>query len=189
LEGKANLTEILNPSYNFFFISPSLNLQDLTNFSIENLEKLKYSLNNQYFDFVLIDSSPGFGKEALLSFSFADEILIVSNPTYLSLIDSIKCKQLAENLGKKVIGVILNRYSSQALREEDFERLLNLDVLGKVSESKFGKNIEVYGNQLYFVDKKFKEEIDRIAAKIAGIELKENLSSQFLNFFRNFWRR
>jgi len=173
LQDHADFHEILNPALNFFYISPSISLEEITSLKIENLERLKQNLN--YFDFVIIDSAPGFGREALLSFNFADEILIVSNPTLSSLFDAIKCIQLAKRLNKKVLGIVINRYeNSSPLTTKDFQNLIDVEIISVVSENKKAKYCDLTKNLLYNEDKKFREEINRIVSKIANIGIEKS---------------
>jgi len=186
LQETADFHEILNPALNFFYISPSINLEEISTLRIENLERLKRNLN--YFDFVIIDSAPGFGKEALLSFNFSDEILIVSNPTLSSLFDTIKCIQLAKRLNKKILGIIVNRYeNSSPLTIKDFQNLIYVEIISVVSENKKAKYCDLTKNLLYNEDKNFREEINRIVSKIANIEIQEN-KFKLKDFFKKMFR-
>jgi len=187
LQDNADFHEILNPALNFFYISPSISLEEITSLKIENLERLKQNLN--YFDFVIIDSAPGFGREALLSFNFSDEILIVSNPTLSSLFDSIKCFQLAKRLNKKVLGIVINRYeNSSPLTIKDFQNLIDVEIISVISENKKAKYCDLTKNLLYNEDKNFREEINRMVSKIANIEIKNN-EPRLISMFKSFLKR
>lgn len=189
LSEEADFYEILNPTFNFFYISPSLNLEEITSLKLENLEKLKENLN--FFDFVLLDSAPGFGREAITAIKFSEEIIIVSNPTISSLFDSIKCFQLANKLNKKVLGIIINRYEKDSpLNLKDFQNLINTNILSIIEESKKAKYADLRREMLYNLDKNFRDQINSIISKIAGIEIKkENTLKKFLNIFQNIFSK
>ena len=67
------------------------------------LRRLKSS-----FDYVILDSSPGLGKESMLAMRYGDDLLYVSTPTVPSLMDVMRCKKAVSNLGKNHLGLILN---------------------------------------------------------------------------------
>lgn len=188
LQENSDFYEILNPYLSFFYISPSLNLEEISSLNLNNLEKLKEKF--EAFDFVIIDSAPGFGREAVISFSFSDEILIVAIPTLSSLFDAIKCSQLARKLNKKVLGVIINRYESfSPLNQKDFQNVLDVPILGVIDESKKAKYADLEKNILYNIDEKFRNQVNYIAAKISNIEIKpksSNLFKKILQIFRIF---
>ncbi|MEM0480703.1 MAG: P-loop NTPase [Candidatus Aenigmatarchaeota archaeon] len=184
LEERADFYEILNPHLNFFFVSPSTSLQDLKNFKIENIEKLKEKLS--YFDYVIIDSAPGFGREATYSFLFSDEILIIANPNLSSLFDSLKCYELAKRLDKKVLGILINRYTKDsALTIQDFKNVFEIPILGIIEESKIAKQLDLKRKMLYDLDKNFQNQILEVAYKICNLEIKKE---SFLEKIRRFFK-
>ncbi|MEM5828362.1 MAG: P-loop NTPase [Candidatus Aenigmatarchaeota archaeon] len=186
LQEEADFYEILNPTLNFFYISPSLSIEEIRKIDLNKINKLKENL--KFFDFVIIDSAPGFGREAIISIDFSDEILIVSNPTISSLFDSIKCIQLANKLNKKVLGIIINRYEKDSpLTIKDFQNMINAEIIGIINEYKKAKYADLTKKLLYDLDKNFREQINQIAAKIANIEYKQKTFKDVIsNFIRKF---
>jgi septum site-determining protein MinD len=90
LRDEARLENILyRHSSGLNIVPASLNLQDLVDIEVEDFKKsLKYTFSD--YDFVILDSAPGLGREALISLQTADEILFVATPTIPSLVDILK---------------------------------------------------------------------------------------------------
>ncbi len=183
-QGRADFHEILNPYLNFFYISPLLSLESISELEIEKIELLKEKLNN--FDYVIIDSAPGFGKEATCSFLFSDEIIIVANPYLSSLFDALKCLELAKKLNKNVLGLIINRYDkNSALTIQDFKNVFEIPIIGIIEESKIAKSLDSKRKLLYDLDKNFRKQINEIASKICNVEISEkSFFEKIKNFFR-----
>ncbi|MCX8190664.1 MAG: hypothetical protein N3D78_00510, partial [Candidatus Aenigmarchaeota archaeon] len=129
--------------------------------------------------------APGFGKEAIISLEFCDEIIIVSNPTLSSYFDSLKCFQIAKNLNKKVLGVIINKFEKNSpVTPKDFEMVEGLPIIGVIKESKMAKISEMRRSLLYDLDRNFKKEIDLIVSKITGFEVRESgVKQKIMNIF------
>lgn len=66
-----------------------------------------------HYDFVLLDSSPGFGLEARLALRIADELLLVTNPDLSAVTEAIKMIELARKKHIPVIGIVLNRVAGR----------------------------------------------------------------------------
>ena len=76
----------------------------------EIIKKLKKITNH-----ILIDSAAGLGQEARSAMHAADEIIIVTNPEMAAVTDALKTIKLAEEMNKKVIGVIVTRYQGKKI--------------------------------------------------------------------------
>lgn len=87
-------------------------------------------------DFVLIDSAAGLGKEALAAVEAADEMIIVTNPDMPALTDALKLERMAERLGTRVIGVVINRTkkSRHDLKLDVIKSFLSVPVIGEIPE-------------------------------------------------------
>ena len=120
-------------------VPASLNLEDLVDIEIGDFRKsLKYAFSD--YDFVILDSAPGLGREALISLQAADEILFVATPTIPSMVDVLKCKNLADSLvggqGPTVLGVVVNRVKGKdyEITIEDIRRFTELPIVGVIPE-------------------------------------------------------
>ena len=88
-------------------------------------------------EIILVDASAGFGRESLAAIEAADEILIVTNPEISAVTDALKASKLAEQLGTKVTGVIINRVTGKKheMSETDILGMLDtVNILGEVPE-------------------------------------------------------
>jgi len=74
-------------------------------------EDLEWALEQvkRMYDWVIIDSAAGLGREVVKSIEVADKMLVVTNPELPSVADSFKAVQLAEEVGTEPIGVVVNR--------------------------------------------------------------------------------
>ena len=59
-------------------------------------------------DVVIIDSAPGFGREAMSALISCDEIILVTTPRFPELTDALKCFSIAEKLGIRTLGLVVN---------------------------------------------------------------------------------
>ncbi len=63
---------------------------------------------DEHADTIVVDSAPGFGRESVIPLEVSDEILIVTTPDHASVEDAKKTLDVARDLGKHVLGVIVN---------------------------------------------------------------------------------
>ncbi|MFP4116137.1 MAG: cell division ATPase MinD [Candidatus Aenigmatarchaeota archaeon] len=86
-------------------------------------------------DMVLLDTAAGLGQETISTLEASDELLLVTHPNLPSLTDVLKTKNLAEGLGVKVKGVVINAHtgSGEELSSEEVRDMLDgLPVLAKI---------------------------------------------------------
>ncbi len=88
------------------------------------------------YDVILIDSAPGVNEEVRASIEVADEVLIVTNPEMPAVKNALMVKELAEQMGKPMAGVIVNivRNEKHELSMDEIEHALQARVIGKVKE-------------------------------------------------------
>ncbi|MBN2142009.1 cell division ATPase MinD [Candidatus Woesearchaeota archaeon] len=91
-------------------------------------------------DVILLDSAAGIGRETLGAMQVSDEVLIVTNPEMAAVLDAQKTVQLAHELGKTILGVVLNKvkYGKHEMKMEEVEKLLDIPVIGVIP---FDENI------------------------------------------------
>lgn len=133
LKGKAKLKDATYPhSLGFNVIPGSLSVNDLQDVDVGKLPEVALSLMGKY-DYVLFDSAAGLGREAISAIKSADEILVITNPDMPSVADALKTIKIAEELNKKILGVVVNKVSNtQSLQKEDIEYMLGYDVLAEI---------------------------------------------------------
>ncbi len=114
-------------------IPASLKLEDLKEVEWNVVgEKISPVLNN--YDFIILDSSPGFNREALITMRTCNEVLMVTTPIVHTVADIIKCRQLSEDSGVKPLGVVLNmvRKKPYELSVEEVTDMTGLHVLASI---------------------------------------------------------
>jgi len=68
------------------------------------------------YKLALIDSAPGVGKDVRAILKACDEVLIITNPEFPAITNSLKMIKLAKSAGTRVRGVVLNE-----VRKKDYE--------------------------------------------------------------------
>ncbi len=106
----------------------------LDGFNEENMEMLKAAIKEIPDDIeILVIDAPA-GRDAAMVMDEGQEILIVTTPDVSSVSDALKMKILAERMGAKTIGAIINMSedSPYELGDEEVENALDASVICKV---------------------------------------------------------
>lgn len=140
LKGKLGLNDVLYTHYSGLHIIPaSLNLEDMTGITAKP-DYLKQTMRGVFatYDFVILDSAPGVGNEALLALLAADEVLFVSTPTIPALVDVVKTKDFLTRLHRRrsAIGIVVNRVKGKnhEMSADEIRHFTDLPVVGVVPE-------------------------------------------------------
>lgn len=147
----------------------------LDGFSERNMDMLKTALREIPHEIeILVIDAPA-GRDAAMVMDEGQEVLIVTLPTVSSVSDALKMKILAERMGAKVIGVIMNRVEGKPreLSIEEIENTLDASVISIVEESEEVKEALAY--EVPFVTKfsnsKVSREVLRLSSTLIGREL------------------
>ncbi len=136
LKGRAKITDaIYEHDYGLKIIPAGLSLDDLRGINANDLPDALTDLLTTD-DIILIDGAAGLGREALANLRTSDELLIVTNPELPSVLDALKAEKLAEQLGTKPLGVVVNRAlrKPHELSTREIEDMLELPVLAVIPE-------------------------------------------------------
>jgi len=162
-------------------IPSSISLHALRKINLDRFSDVLAELKKRA-EYIIVDSSPGLGKETQSVIENSDEVLVVLNPEMPAVTDALKVVRLAEHVGTKIKGVVVNKVKGQKheLTKEEIEEILEYPVIGVVPDdnrvrlSVLEKNPVVFAYPYSPAALKFKE----IAGKIAGIEerVKERMS-------------
>lgn len=131
LKGKAGIESAIYEHMSGMRVVPaSLFLEDLKGLDVVKIKNAIRKLEG-LADVILLDSAPGLGREAMAALDACDEVLFVSTPYVPSLTDITRCKAIAEERGKKILGVILNMSTGESheLNAQDVEKIVELPVL------------------------------------------------------------
>ena len=138
LKGKARLEDaIYRHSSGLKIIPAGIGVNDLKGVDARDLPAVLLDLVGSA-DIVLIDSAAGLGREALAAIESSDEMLVVTNPDLPSVTDALKAVKIAEGLGTKITGVVVNRIDkkrTQLSREEIMTMLDDVPILAEIPES------------------------------------------------------
>lgn len=174
LRNEAEIENTLYLCHNIFVVPASLSLHDLVNIDLSNIKpKIKDLLNG--FDIVLLDSAPGFGREALATIEASDDVILVANATMTAVADIMKCKQLALQLGAKPLGLVINKYRGKGfeLSPEEISNVIDLPLLATVKEDEDFLKSEAAKIPLVFYKRNKTEEFFRLACSLIGKEYKK----------------
>jgi len=119
----------------------------------DNLLELIYGLVGTS-ELVIIDSTPGIGRDARAVIRACDYLIIVTTPDLVSVSSSLKMVGLAREEGRQIIGVIINKQRGEGyeMADDNISEFLNNRILGvipddpEVSRSMHGKRPLVFAN-------------------------------------------
>lgn len=179
LLGEANIEDaIYDGPGGIKFIPSGLSLENYRRVDSERLEGVVVSLKKR-FDYVLLDAAAGIEKNVLAALAASDEVILITMPESPSIADVLKTKIVAERLGSKPIGVIINFVFGEKgeISSDDIQRMLELPSYGTVPfDPEMRKSFmqeHVAPVMIRVPDCKSALAIKRVAAKIAGVEFKE----------------
>jgi septum site-determining protein MinD len=177
LAGKTNIIEAVYEHESGMKIVPSsLSVRELGNINHSKLKEVGKKLK-KIADFVIYDSAAGLGEEAVAAIESADELIIVTNPEILAVTDALKTAKLAEEMKKKVRGVIVTRTSGSRseMPLENIREMLELPILGIIPEDEDVKEALVMKDALIHThpNSRVAKAYRKIAANIAGVRYKE----------------
>ena len=154
-------------------IPAGIGIDDLRGIDARDLPTLMLDLVGNV-DIILIDGAAGLGRETLSAIESSDETIIVTTPDLPSVTDALKSIKLAEQIGTKVIGVVINRIKNKSheLSREDIESMLEVPILAEISESdaiqeSISKRMPIiYHNPSHISSQQFK----KLAYNLVGID-------------------
>jgi len=137
LKGRANIKDVVYGHESGLKVVPAgISLRDLRGTDARDLPNILLDLLGNA-DIVLLDASAGLGRETLAAMEAADEVLLITNPDLPAVTDVLKAAKLAEQLGAKVSGVIVNRIAKKGHEMSTYDIINMLDeieVLGEIPE-------------------------------------------------------
>ena len=177
------------------FIPSGLSLDNYKRVDSERLSSVVSQLADEY-DFVLLDVAAGIEKNVLSALSAAQETLMVTMPTSPAIADALKTKIVAQRLGSKVIGVVINFVMNEKgeITKNEISNMLELPVYGSVPyDPEVRKSFmqeKIAPVILRKPDCPASEEIAKVASRMTGIKAPEQsakkvgLLEKFFSFFK-----
>lgn len=135
LLGKKEITEALYHQNGVMYIPASTELKDLIDLDVTRLKKnVRKLVNPEMIDFIILDTAPGLGREALAAMEAADEILFVANPLPPMIADIMRSYDVVKELGEKKVGLILNmvRKNKFEFSQREVAKITKLPIVGSV---------------------------------------------------------
>ena len=134
LRGEHKIEEAVSEHYSGMKVVPaSLSLTDLEGVDITEIRnKIKGLMDNN--DIVLLDGSPGLGREGIASMRASDEVLYVTNPYIPFVMDIVRCQEIAKEIGTKPLGVVVNMSNNKnyEMSNSEIEELTKLPVIANI---------------------------------------------------------
>ena len=132
LKGEASIKEVIYSHESGLRVLPSITTaQDLKSMKYSKVKQTLRALEEEA-DIIMLDTSGGITRDSMIVMEACDEVLVITNPELSAVLDAQKALQLAHELGKTILGVVVNKYKEhkQELKLSEVERLLNLPVIG-----------------------------------------------------------
>jgi len=114
-------------------IPASLSLSDLEGIDITEIRNSIKSIFDKN-DIILLDGSPGLGREAIATLKASDEILYVTSPFIPFAMDIVRNQEIVNEIGVKPIGIVLNMVHNKKheMNTKEIEELTRLPVIAKI---------------------------------------------------------
>ncbi|MBI4009970.1 MAG: AAA family ATPase [Candidatus Aenigmarchaeota archaeon] len=115
-------------------IPGNISLDSLQNVNPSRLKNHVSKLKKEY-DWVIIDSAAGLGRESLSALEASDEVLVVLNPELPSVTDALKTMRIAQELNIGVAGIALTRKRKRYdMSIKEIESMLESPVIAVIPE-------------------------------------------------------
>jgi septum site-determining protein MinD len=180
------------------FIPSGLSLDNYKRVDSERLAGIIASVAEQY-DFVLMDAAAGIEKNVLSALSAAQETLLVTMPTSPAIADALKTKIVAQRLGSKVIGVVINFVMDEKgeISKSECSSILELPVYGAVPYDPEVRKSFMQQKVLPVIARKpdsiAAKELQKVASRLIGVQMNEVETKQkgkgFFSKFTSIFRR
>ncbi|MFN4133495.1 MAG: cell division ATPase MinD [Candidatus Hadarchaeales archaeon] len=122
-------------------------------------------------DFLIVDASGGLRRETVAAVRSTKEALFVATPDVVSLSDCLKAKLVAEFLGARSIGLVLNRVRGEdfELEKNEIKEIVGLAIVEIIPEDEKVQQALRKGEPLMVMDPKAPAAaaIERLAKKLS----------------------
>lgn len=126
-------------------------------------------------DILLLDAPAGLERSAVIAIAAAQELLLVVNPEIASITDGLKTKIVAERLGTKILGIIVNRITTLGVEmaRNEIEAILEARV-AMIPDDPEVRKAAAFGKPVVLrsPDSPASKAIMKLAEDIAGVKKK-----------------
>jgi len=139
-------------------------------------------------DIVLVDAAAGLGREALAALESADELIVVTNPELPAVTDALKAIKLAQEVGTRIRGVVVNRIEKKVheMTNTEISNMLGASVIAEIPEDLSVRQAIAKRTPILYhkPHSKASKEIRRLAASLVGMQYKEKSRFSIFSFIR-----
>ena len=182
-----------------FFVPSGLSFESYRRVDSARLAGVIASVKDQ-FDYILLDAPAGIETNVMSALSASDNVLLITMPVSPSIADVLKTKIVAERLGAKPIGIIVNfvRNEKGEVLPEDIMKMLELPIYGLVPyDNDIRKSFmreKIMPTILFKPNSKAVAAINIIAEKLTGVQTtikikKKGPITRFLNKLFSIFKR
>ncbi|PIN81047.1 hypothetical protein COV13_02545 [Candidatus Woesearchaeota archaeon CG10_big_fil_rev_8_21_14_0_10_32_9] len=95
-------------------------------------------------DYVIVDGSPGLGRETEKLMNLSDEVIVVTNPDRASIMDAKRLIEFTKYFNKTIAGLLVSKFEKKdhKLSIEEIEKYLNMPVTTIIpQDERFEKSV------------------------------------------------
>ena len=193
LRGESDIEEAVYDHFTGMKVVPaSLSVSELEGVDVTLLRESLKPLEEKN-DIILLDGSPGMGREAMACLKACDEVLYVTAPYVPSIIDIVKYQEVVNGLNLKPVGIVLNAVDKARyeMSTKEIEELARLPVLASIPYDKNIKKALSLKMPVVVLNKNSpaSKEMIKFAARLVGEQYQvESSFSRIMERLRNFMR-
>jgi len=118
---------------NVSLIPSGLSLESYRRVDSEKLADAIEPLADRY-DYIILDGPPGISKDVMACLAASKECIFITQPTSPAIADLFKVKTIAQRLGVKALGIVVNftRNEKGEISSTEIMKMLELPVLGEI---------------------------------------------------------
>ncbi len=189
LLGKVDIVSALHNYEGIRHIPASLDLKDIIGVDPVKLKKhLKSLMIPSKVDFIILDSAPGLGREALAVLDAADELVFVTTPFSPMLNDVIRCRDVLKGIrGNKNLNLVLNMVTGERheLHYKTIADVIDIPIIGQIAYDKSVLHSLVFKSPVVAYKPKSHASVGfmQLAATLTNNEFKTPMSYKLYNIF------
>lgn len=140
LKKKVEIDSALSSCHDVMFLPASTNIADLAGIDIRDLKAHVKKLDGPMVDFILLDSAPGLGREAVSTLEACEEVFFITTPTIPNMMDVKRCVDVVKEVNHKKLHLVLNMVDStkHEFPYKEVEKMIKMPVLAQIP---FDKNV------------------------------------------------
>lgn len=200
LLGEAQIRDAIYDGPGGIHLVPSgLSLENYKRLDSERLAGVISEVAEEY-DYILLDAAAGIEKQVISAISAAQETLIITMPNPPSLADAAKTREVAQRLGSKVVGIVVNfvRRERGEIPQQQIANFLEVPIYGSVPDDPEVRQSFLQENVAPVVvrvpNSPAAIEFQKIASRLTGVKAQEEQAKE--RFFKKgflsrlfFWRK